>query len=389
MHLIVEPIPKRLRRRWSGFAAASLTTWCGALWLLGSTLPPEQLRAWAVGSAITLGYSLLFSRHNLRSNVRAGETIPLEVLGPGNTLTLLRGTLIGLLAGFLLLPRPSGWMGWVPAALYLLVDVGDFFDGYLARATHTATQFGQRLDIEFDALGLLIASALVVHWGVMPPAFLLVGVARYAYQFGLWWEQRRGMAIQPLPESDLRRPIAGVMMVFSSGLLWPIVPIPAARIAGLVVSLPFLLGFARDYAVVSGHLSPTSAIYLRWRARSKRILKGWAPPVLRGLVFLAWGLAAAPVIGEPSASTTGRWLLVASGLLVILLVLGVAGRLAALGVTILSAFVMVIVGTPPQLLLLMAASLALMLTGTGSGSLWRGDSFLVDWRPGARRRGED
>ena len=386
---MVEPIPKGLHRRWSLFAAGSLAVWSAALWLLGSTLPPEQLRAWAVASAITLAYALLFSRHNLRWNARSGETLPLEVLGPGNTLTLLRGTLIGLLAGFLLLPRLSGWLGWLPAILYMLVDAGDFLDGYLARATHTATGLGERLDIEFDALGLLIASALAVHWGVMPPAFLLVGVARYAYLLGLWWERRSGTAIQPLPESDLRRPIAGVMMIFSSALLWPIVPIPAARIAGLVVGLPFLLGFARDYSVVSGHLSPASPNYLRWRRRLKRILKTWAPPVLRGLVLLAWMLSAGSVLADPGTSTAGRWLLLASALPVVLLVLGIAGRLAALGVTILSAFAMVWVGTPPQLLLLMAASLALLLTGTGSGSLWRGDSFLVDWRPGAHRRGED
>jgi CDP-diacylglycerol--glycerol-3-phosphate 3-phosphatidyltransferase len=386
-HSRVEPIPKGLRIRWWGFAAGSMAASMGLRWVLGDSLPPEQLRAWAAACAVTLAYTLLFSFHHLRSNVRPGETLPLEVLGPGNSLTLLRGTLIAWLAGFLLLPRPGGWVGWVPALLYLLVEFGDFFDGYLARATHTATRFGERLDIEFDALGLLMASALAVHWGVMPLAFLLVGSARYAYQLCLWWERRSGTPVQPLPESDLRRPIAGVMMVFTSALLWPIVPIPAARVAGLVLGLPFLVGFARDTAVVSGRLSPTSPGYLRWRRRSKRILKHSAPPILRGLVFLTW-IAAASLLGDPATSAAGRWLFLASGLPAGLLVLGIAGRLAALGLAILSAFAMVFVGTPPSLLLLMAAALTLLLTGTGPGSLWRGDSFLVDWRPGPQRHGK-
>ncbi len=381
----LEPIPDGLRRRWWILAAGSLATWCAGVWLLRGGFPPEQVRVWATASAVTLAYVLLFSRRHLSLNVRPGETQPLHALGPGNALTLMRGTLIGLLAGFLLLPRPAGWLGWLPAGLYMLVDLGDFLDGYLARATNTATRLGERLDLEFDALGLLIASALAVHWGVMPPAFLLVGAARYAYLLGLGWEQRRGRVIQPLPQSDLRRPIAGVMMVFASALLWPIVPIPAARTAGLLVGIPFLAGFTRDYWWVTGHLSPISLTYLRWRGRGKRVLQVWVPPVLRAVVLLCWLLAARHVLADMSTSATGDWLVALTGIPVALLVLGIAGRLAAVGVTILSAFTMVLVGTPPYLLVLMAASLVLLLTGTGPGSLWRGDSFLVDWRPGTRR----
>ena len=378
-------IPAGLQRRWTILAAASLAAWVAGLWILRGALPSTQAWAWAVGSALTLAYVLIFSLRRLRLNHRPGETQPLDELGPGNALTLLRGTLIGLLAGFLLLPRPDGWLGWVPAALYSLVDVGDFLDGYLARATHTATRLGERLDIEFDALGLLIASALAVHWGVMPPAFLLVGVARYAYLLGLWWEQRRGRAIRPLPVSDLRRPIAGVMMVFGSVLLWPIVPPAAARAAGWVIGLPFLAGFSRDYLVVSGHLSPASSAYVRWRARLKRVLHVWLPPVLRAVVLLGWVLATGSVPIDPSMPSAGRWVVVLTGIPVVLLVLGIAGRLAALGSTILSAVAMVVMGTSPLLLLVMTASLVLLLTGTGPGSLWRGDSFLVDWRPGTPR----
>jgi CDP-diacylglycerol---glycerol-3-phosphate 3-phosphatidyltransferase len=378
-------IPAGLQRRWTILAAASLIAWATGLWILRGALPPTQTRAWAVASAITLAYVLIVSHRSLRLNHRPGEARPLEVLGPGNALTLLRGTLIGLLAGFLLMPRPTGWLGWVPAALYSLVEVGDFLDGYLARATHTATRLGERLDIEFDALGLLIATALVVHWGTVPPAFLLVGVARYAYLVGLWWEQRRGRAIQPLPESDLRRPIAGVMMVFVSVLLWPIVPPAAARAAGWVIGLPFLAGFSRDYLVVSGRLSPASPAYLRWRARVKRVLHAWLPPVLRVLVLLGWVLATESMLLDPSMPPAGRWVVILTAIPVVLLVLGIAGRLAALGATILSAVAMVLVGPTPLLLLLMTASLGLLLTGTGPGSLWRGDSFLVDWRPGTPR----
>jgi hypothetical protein len=124
---------------------------------------------------------------------------------------------------------------------------------------------------------------------------------------------------------------------------------------------------------------------MRWRARLKRVLHVWLPPVLRAVVLLGWVLATGSVPIDPSMPSAGRWVVVLTGIPVVLLVLGIAGRLAALGSTILSAVAMVVMGTSPLLLLVMTASLVLLLTGTGPGSLWRGDSFLVDWRPGTPR----
>lgn len=378
-------LPVSLRWRWWAYAAACLAAWCAAGWFLQRSLPVDQARAWGIASGTTLAYVLLFSHHHLPLNHRAGETALLEVFGPGNVVTLGRGLLIGLLAGFLLLPRPASWLAWIPALLYGLVQVGDLLDGYLARATGTATEWGERLDIEFDALGLLMAAGLAVHWGTVTTWFLTVGVSRYAYRLGLWWVLRRGGALHPLPPSGMRRPIAGVMMIFASVLLWPIVPPAAARAAAWVISTPFLIGFLRDYLVVAGTLSPQSPRYLRARASVKRLAKEGAPPLLRALVLLGWFLAALQATTGAGWTQPARSLTLLTAIPVVLLALGVAGRLAALAAMILSAASMVFVGALPSLLLVMTMSLALLLTGTGRWSLWRGDSWLVDWRPGGPR----
>jgi CDP-diacylglycerol---glycerol-3-phosphate 3-phosphatidyltransferase len=377
-------LPASLRWRWWAYAAACLATWCAALWFLQRQLPVDQGRAWGIASGTTLAYVLLFSYRHLPLNHRAGETALLEVFGPGDVVTLVRGLLIGLLAGFLLLPRPAYWLAWIPAVLYSLVEVGDFLDGYLARATRTATRWGERLDIEFDALGLLMAAGLAAHWGTVATWFLTVGASRYAYLLGLWWVHRRGGSLYPLPPSGMRRPIAGVMLIFASVLLWPILPPAAARAAAWVISLPFLAGFLRDWLVASGNLSPASPSYLRARARVKGVLTEWAPLFLRSLVLVSWVWAARQAFPGVSQEQPGAGLVVLSVIPVMLVALGVAGRLAALGVVILNGLAMALAEVTPPLLVLMTASLATLLTGTGRRSLWRGDAWVVDWRPGAQ-----
>ena len=96
---------------------------------------------------------------------------------------------LGLLAGFVFLPQPSGGLAWLPALLYTLAIMADYLDGYFARLTHHATVLGEILDIEFDALGILMATSLAVHYGQLPWWYLPIGLSRYLFLFGIWWRR--------------------------------------------------------------------------------------------------------------------------------------------------------------------------------------------------------
>jgi CDP-diacylglycerol--glycerol-3-phosphate 3-phosphatidyltransferase len=168
-----------LRRRW--WLMASLYA---PLLLLGYQLLRTEWHLayawrWAVMAAGVLAYELWLLWRGLKDNRLRGRSTLLPTLGAGNVLTLLRGLALGLLAGFLFSPWPPGRLAWMPALLYTLAIIADYLDGYLARITHRATVLGESLDIEFDALGMLIAISLAVHYDQLPWWYLLLGLSRY------------------------------------------------------------------------------------------------------------------------------------------------------------------------------------------------------------------
>ena len=98
----------------------------------------------------------------------------------------------------------------------------DFFDGIVARVTRRETRLGEILDMEFDGLGLLIAVALAVQYGKLPPWYLLLGVSRPLFVLGIWLRQRAAKPVYDLPPSDHRRVIAGLHTSFVAAALWPV-----------------------------------------------------------------------------------------------------------------------------------------------------------------------
>jgi len=84
-----------------------------------------------------------------------------------NLVTLIRGLLLGLLAGFIFLPQPEGLFVWIPGLLYGGSLGGDFLDGYVARHLDIETVLGAKLDMELDSLGVLIASLVAYSYGMI------------------------------------------------------------------------------------------------------------------------------------------------------------------------------------------------------------------------------
>lgn len=378
-----------LRRRWRLLAAADLALVLAGSLALRALWGAPEAAAWAAGAAALLAYQLAFLWPRLRLNTRAAGGDLLPTLGPGNALTLARGQLIALLGGFLLLARPPGLLAWAPAALYTLADLADYFDGYLARRAGHATRLGEALDVEFDALGLLLAISLAVRYGALTAWFLPIGLARYAFLAMLWLLPRLGRAPRPLPPSRSRRPIAGLTMGFTTAVLWPIVAPPASTLAGAIFALPFAASFTRDGLVVAGLLDPDSHTYRIWRARLRAILLHWLPPLVR--------LAALTVSAAPLARAgLGLQALISGGpfehwgipfawtefACLLLILLGAAGRLAAfvrlfpLGLSIAWG------AADVERLAALGLTLAILILGTGAVSPWKPEERWFGRRAG-------
>ena len=64
------------------------------------------------------------------------------------------------------------------AALYLWITLGDFIDGFLARATGQYSRLGALMDPVIDRLGALAGAAVCWHFELLPRWALVVLVAR-------------------------------------------------------------------------------------------------------------------------------------------------------------------------------------------------------------------
>ena len=353
-------------------------------WLLARAWQVEAGVRWGLMGGFLWLYLAAFLRRRLDRNRRQEDGKVLDRWGPGTWLSLMRALAISGLAGFLLQPRPPGLLAWLPMALYTLSDVADYFDGYLARRSGYATLLGVDLDLELDALGLLVAVTVVVQYGTLPLIFLPVGLARYGYALLVGMRERRGLPVHELPPSLMRRPIAGVTMGFISATLWPIVDRPEATLAALVFTLPFAAGFVRDGLVVSGQLHPEDEFYQRWRRR----LRSWAldklPLLLRVAFVLAAGAESVRLlhgtaafesgwtawgVNEPARLAAAFVMLYSVGGLALLL--GWAGRLIAFLLIFPVGLTIAATSMDATRAALLFAVLSLMLTGTGRWSLWK------------------
>jgi CDP-diacylglycerol--glycerol-3-phosphate 3-phosphatidyltransferase len=180
-------------------------------------------------------------------------------------LTALRGLLVSLVGGFLLV-RPAGVVCWLPAVLYAAAAVADHFDGTIARRLGEETPLGAHFDEAMDALGLLVAPAVAVSWGRLPPWYLLLGAAYYIYRAGLWLRRRLGLPLYlgRVTRRPLTRVFAGTQMALVSVALAPVLSLAVTSAAATVLMVPTLTFFVRDWLLVTGRRAPApAAIALR------------------------------------------------------------------------------------------------------------------------------
>lgn len=216
-------------------------------------LGPGAAMWWLLVAAAAVGMGLSWLRRQL--DRREGDALEGGSIGPATWITTGRGLLVASLAGGLVLdPAAVLRGGALPGAIYGLVVAGDYLDGTIARATDRVTALGARLDTEVDAAGLLVASLLGIHVGLVPAWYLPAGLARYGFVGGILLRRRRGRPVHPLPARRGRRWLAGLQMTFLTvALLSPLEPATTAILAAGAL-LPFLAGFLRDWLLVTGRL---------------------------------------------------------------------------------------------------------------------------------------
>jgi CDP-diacylglycerol--glycerol-3-phosphate 3-phosphatidyltransferase len=361
----------RLEARWWIFVAFFTASIAATAIVFESWWGPGPSLAWAGGSTL-LGFGILgFVWRHRNENRRDASSPRLEAFGPGNAITVTRGLALAMAGGFLFVREPSGVALWMPAVLYTAAIVADLFDGVAARRADFATLLGARLDIELDGLGVLLAFLLAAHLGHLPGCFIAIGLARPLFAFGLWWRGRREKTTHDLPPSRHRKLLAGIQMGFLSTALWPVMSPQTLTILGACLLIPTVVGFVRDWLVVSGRVTPASASYARFHRRAESIVTRALPIVLRLLSPLALAQLALHPLSD-------SFVLTAAAVVGVTLVLtGLMGRLGAIAVIIA-------IGVhsggaalgPPTAALLVGAAFVLVF-GTGPMSLLKPEEPYV------------
>jgi len=321
-------IPAALRLRWWGAAVVFLAVYTIAFNLVRLAWMPAVALQWSIFSTLGLLYILAWVWHHLPYNYRVGQRRVLATLGLGSTITLARGCLYGLLAGFVLAPKPEGpLLSWLPGGLFLVAALTDYIDGYLARRANHATRLGKLLDLEVDSFGVLVATILLVQYGQLPAWYLIVGSAHYLFHYHLLWRKRRGRPVHELTDWPLRRYIGGFHVGFLCVLLFPVFAPPLTTFAAVAFLLPFAYSFASDWLRSIGHgplVRPGAKRHhlMAWSASLARLALRLVGPAV--LVYGVGELAPTSIILQLGAVLLG-----------LLLFIGVAARplgLVVLGV---------------------------------------------------------
>jgi CDP-diacylglycerol--glycerol-3-phosphate 3-phosphatidyltransferase len=375
--------------------AYAAVLWLGYQWLLQGWQAgrPGQWLGLATATMIVQMAILWWA---LDQNRREPDAILLPWLGYANSMTLARGLLTCLLAGFLFAPRPVGWLAWAPALFYTLERLIDYFDGYVARITQHETKLGVILDMEYDSVGFLLAVILAIQYGQLPVWYLVLGLARQIFLLGLWLRGRWGLPLHDYPASEQARLTAGLQTGFLTVVLWPILSPQITLTAAYLFAIPLIYSFGRDWLVVSGVLDPASKGYQTGRGIIKQIFEAWLPLAAR---LVAGGLAlvilwqAAPAFSAWSSYVTGGesnalallfWgLAVMWWLAVLLLLAGVVGRGAALLLAGLASLEIMAAGWDwTQNGLLLICTLIVVHLGSGRFALWQPEERLLRMKLG-------
>ena len=232
---------------------------------------------------------------------------------------------------------------------------------------------------------MLIGAILLVQYDKVPVFYLMVGLARYVFVAGIWLRRRLGKPVYELAPSPLRRPFAGAQMGFIGVALFPFFTPPGTALVAACFAIPFLVGFFQDWLAVSGVIRRDLNVNNPGSGSAIQILTTWGALILRLLVAITFvWLLVRFLIPAPGFDPLALFsMMIFFGFLGgILLVLGAAGRVAALAV--LFSLSILLRFTPlgiVEIFLIVGAS-AVFYLGTGAYSVWTPEKQLISKRLG-------
>jgi CDP-diacylglycerol---glycerol-3-phosphate 3-phosphatidyltransferase len=167
--------------------------------------------------------------------------------------TIGRGFLVSVVAGFALEPAPAGRARWIPGVLYALAALADRADGALARWTKTTTALGAKLDVTTDVVGLLVAPIVGARWACLPPWYLVLALAYPTFRFSLVLRRARGLPVhlERLRLDPRARFFAGVQMTVVAVALLGVLPRALTWMVASVAMVPTLALFMGEWWLVT------------------------------------------------------------------------------------------------------------------------------------------
>ncbi|NNF47196.1 MAG: hypothetical protein HKN69_10520 [Desulfofustis sp.] len=324
-------------------------------------------------------YFVMTLRRNLETNCSMHDPALLyPTLGAANWLTLARG--IGVVALACLLPVAQSKSSEViysasitASFVYLLVALADIGDGLIARKSSRETELGKILDIETDAAGLLVAALVAVALDRVPAFYLVVGMLYYLFVAGIFLRRRLNLPLIELQPRPYARIIAGFQMGFLVVVLMPIFSSLFCAMAALLFMVPLLLGFARDWLVISGVLA-TDKRQQTWLDKlAAPFTRLFVAPALRLLVMAAWVYH---LYVSWTESSSVVWMLSVGGCC-IMAAAGLLGRSASLMLIFLLGSIFGPYESSTAILMIFCGAVLLLLGGTGAWSLWAPEEDIL------------
>ena len=254
---------RRLHRGWLKAVLISGLILLGGFSFLAYDRPYLNPIQWTLQTAVISVYVLGLLRIGLPLNYHPEQRVLFLNLGIGTRVTMIRAMLVAVLGGYLFQPWPpsslfAGRLSWAPGTLYILASVLDYVDGLVARVYRHETRLGAFLDINIDALGLLIAPLLAVWYGQLPFAYLSVGIAYYLFVIGIWLRKKYQKPVFELKPRRSARLVAGFQMGFVGIALLPVFCPPVTTAAAYILMIPLLAGFIKDWLFVCGSIKKNS-----------------------------------------------------------------------------------------------------------------------------------
>jgi phosphatidylglycerophosphate synthase len=203
-----------------------------------------------LGASYLYTVMLVFAAGGSLMLLNIGSHLPHEYFGSANRVTLGRFALTCLLAAMIGAPPAlntvvtSGCIAVVATVAVLL----DGVDGWLARSSGTASAFGARLDMETDALLVLVLSVLVWQFERAGVWVIASGLMRYAFVAAcrIWrWLQR------PLPTSLRRKAVCVLQIVSLITCIAPIVPVHWATACAALGLALLVYSFSADIVALA------------------------------------------------------------------------------------------------------------------------------------------